>query len=73
MLAAELVEDPIKKIPATEKLMALRQEALNRGLIILPSGIYFNCIRFLPPLMISDEMIDEGMQVLDQSFKALFT
>ncbi len=71
MLAAELVEDPIKKIPATEKLMALRQEALNRGLIILPSGIYFNCIRFLPPLMISDEMIEEGMQVLDQSFEAL--
>ncbi len=51
--------------------MALRQEALNRGLIILPSGIYFNCIRFLPPLMISDEMIEEGMQVLDQSFEAL--
>ena len=73
MLAAELVEDRVKKTPAAEKVIALRQEALSRGLIILPSGLYFNCIRFLPPLMISDELIEEGMQVLDQSFEALLS
>jgi|TARA_B100000315_G_scaffold260829_1_gene325961 4-aminobutyrate aminotransferase/(S)-3-amino-2-methylpropionate transaminase len=71
MLAAELVEDRVKKTPAAEKVITLRQEALSRGLVILPSGLYFNCIRFLPPLMISDEMIDEGMQILDRSFEAL--
>jgi 4-aminobutyrate aminotransferase/(S)-3-amino-2-methylpropionate transaminase len=73
MLAAELVEDRVKKTPAPEKVIALRQEALSRGLVILPSGLYFNCIRFLPPLMISDEMIDEGMGILDQSFEALLS
>lgn len=71
MLAAELVENQAKKTPAPEKVIALRQEALSRGLIVLPSGLYFNCIRFLPPLMISDEMIDEGMHILDQAFAAL--
>ena len=71
MLAAELVKDRKNKTPAPETVITLRQEALSRGLIILPSGLYFNCIRFLPPLMISDEMIEEGMRVLDQSFEAL--
>ena len=73
MLAAELVEDRVKKTPAPEKVIALRQEALSRGLIILPSGLYFNCIRFLPPLMISDDLIEEGMGILDQSFEALLS
>ena len=73
MLAAEIVEDRVKKTPAAEKVIALRQEALSRGLIILPSGLYFNCIRFLPPLIISDELIEEGMQVLDRSFEALLS
>lgn len=71
MLAVELVEDPVKKTPAPEKVIALRQEALSRGLVVLPSGLYFNCIRFLPPLMISDALIDEGMAVLEQAFKAM--
>jgi 4-aminobutyrate aminotransferase/(S)-3-amino-2-methylpropionate transaminase len=71
MLAMELVDDPIKKTPAAEKTITLRQEALNRGLIILPAGLYFNCIRFLPPLVISDDLIDEGMGVLEQSLDAL--
>ncbi len=44
MLAAEIVEDRVKKTPAAEKVIALRQEALSRGLIILPSGLYFNCV-----------------------------
>jgi 4-aminobutyrate aminotransferase/(S)-3-amino-2-methylpropionate transaminase len=73
MLAVEIVEDRTKKTPAPEKVIALRQQALSRGLIILPSGLYFNCIRFLPPLMISDELIDEGMQVFKESIEVLTT
>ncbi len=73
MLAIELVGDKIKKIPVPEKVITLRQHALSQGLIVLPSGLYFNCVRFLPPLMISDEMIEEGMQVLDKSFEMLLS
>lgn len=50
-----------------------REHAMSQGLIVLPSGLYFNCVRFLPPLMISDEMIEEGMQVLDKSFEMLLS
>jgi 4-aminobutyrate aminotransferase/(S)-3-amino-2-methylpropionate transaminase len=71
MLAVELVTDQVKKRPAPSETIKLRQEALQRGLIILPAGLHFNCVRFLPPLTISDEMIDEGMAVLEQAFNAL--
>jgi 4-aminobutyrate aminotransferase-like enzyme len=37
----------------------------------LPARLHFNCVRFLPPLTISDEMIDEGMAVLAQAFNEL--
>jgi 4-aminobutyrate aminotransferase/(S)-3-amino-2-methylpropionate transaminase len=71
MLAVELVTDQNQKTPAAEETIKLRQAALQRGLIILPAGLHFNCIRFLPPLIISDEMIDEGMAVLEQAFNAM--
>ena len=71
MLAVELVTDQAQKTPALEETIKLRQEALQRGLIILPAGLHFNCVRFLPPLIISDEMIDEGMAVLEQAFNAM--
>jgi 4-aminobutyrate aminotransferase/(S)-3-amino-2-methylpropionate transaminase len=71
MLAMELVTDQEKKTPAAEETLKLRQAALQRGLIILPNGLYFNCVRFLPPLTISDALIDEGMAVLEAAFEAL--
>jgi len=71
MLAVELVTDKEKKTPAAEETLKLRQEALQRGLIILPNGLYFNCVRFLPPLIVSDAVIDEGMAVLEQAFQAM--
>lgn len=71
MLAMELVRDPIKKTPAAEETIQLRQEALRNGLITLPAGLNFNCVRFLPPLNISHELIDEGMDALDLAVQAV--
>jgi 4-aminobutyrate aminotransferase/(S)-3-amino-2-methylpropionate transaminase len=71
MLAVELVTDQAQKTPAPDETIKLRQEALRRGLIILPAGLHFNCVRFLPPLIISDAMIDEGMAVLELAFNAM--
>ena len=71
MLAVELVTDQARKTPAPDITIRLRQEALQRGLIVLPAGLHFNCVRFLPPLIISDVMIDEGMAVLEQAFNAM--
>jgi 4-aminobutyrate aminotransferase/(S)-3-amino-2-methylpropionate transaminase len=37
----------------------------------LTAGTYGNVIRFLPPLVISDELLVDALDVLDQAFAAL--
>ncbi len=64
MLAIELVRDPEKKTPAVDETLRVTQEALQCGVIAIRAGLYSNCIRFLPPLNISDADIDEGMSIL---------
>jgi 4-aminobutyrate aminotransferase/(S)-3-amino-2-methylpropionate transaminase len=42
-----------------------------QGVLILTAGTYGNVIRFLPPLVISDELLVEALAVLDDAFAAL--
>ena len=49
MLAIELVHDRDTKEPAPELASAVVEEAAVRGLLLLKSGIYGNCIRVLVP------------------------
>jgi 4-aminobutyrate aminotransferase/(S)-3-amino-2-methylpropionate transaminase len=42
-----------------------------KGVLILTAGTYGNVIRFLPPLVISDELLVDALDVLDQAFAAL--
>ncbi len=45
-------------------------EALKRGLIVLRAGLYSNCLRFLPPLNLTDAELDEGLDVLHAALGA---
>jgi 4-aminobutyrate aminotransferase/(S)-3-amino-2-methylpropionate transaminase len=67
MVLMELVTDTTTKTPATTETMAVTQAAFKRGLIAIRAGLYSNCIRFLPPLNITDAQIDEGMDVLREA------
>jgi 4-aminobutyrate aminotransferase / (S)-3-amino-2-methylpropionate transaminase / 5-aminovalerate transaminase len=40
------------------------------GVLVLTAGSYGNVLRFLPPLVISDELLDDAMAVLDKVFAA---
>jgi len=64
MLAMELVHDRAGKAPAPDLVQRITAEALARGLIVLRSGLYGNCVRLLPPLDLPGEELDEGMNVL---------
>jgi 4-aminobutyrate aminotransferase/(S)-3-amino-2-methylpropionate transaminase len=64
MMLMELVKDRELKTPAADETLQLTQECFTRGLIAIRAGLYSNCIRFLPPLNITDEQIDEGMEVI---------
>jgi 4-aminobutyrate aminotransferase/(S)-3-amino-2-methylpropionate transaminase len=67
MLAIELVDDPATKIPAPELATKVVEAAAERGLLLLKSGIYSNCIRVLVPLVITDGQLDEALGVWEDA------
>jgi 4-aminobutyrate aminotransferase / (S)-3-amino-2-methylpropionate transaminase / 5-aminovalerate transaminase len=69
MLAIELVRDPVTKEPAADLATAVVEEAARRGLLLLKSGIYSNCIRVLTPLVLSDAELDEALGVWEDALE----
>lgn len=65
MVAMELVEDRGTKVPARAATAAILQACLDRGLLLLKSGVYDNVIRTLVPLVISDGDLDDGLTILE--------
>jgi 4-aminobutyrate aminotransferase/(S)-3-amino-2-methylpropionate transaminase len=73
MLAIELVEDPATKAPAADLATKVAEAAAERGLLLLKSGIYSNCIRVLVPLVISDAQLDEALGVWEDALDSALT
>jgi len=71
MLAIELVSDRETKAPAPELASAVVEAAAERGLLLLKSGIYSNCIRVLVPLVITDAELDEALGVWEQALEGV--
>ncbi|MCC3281304.1 4-aminobutyrate--2-oxoglutarate transaminase [Arthrobacter caoxuetaonis] len=69
MLAIELVK-PGSKAPNAEAAKAIAAACLAEGVIILTCGTYGNVIRLLPPLVISDELLSDGLDVLEAAIRA---
>jgi 4-aminobutyrate aminotransferase/(S)-3-amino-2-methylpropionate transaminase len=73
MLAIELVHDRGTKDPAPELASAVVEAAAERGLLLLKSGIYSNCIRVLLPLVISEAELDEALGVWEDALDSALT
>lgn len=67
MLVMEIVKDPETKEPWMEATAAICAETVQRGVITIRAGLYSNCVRFLPPLNITDAELDEAMAVVAAS------
>jgi len=65
MIGMELVKDPITKEPAKKECSAVVRECLRNGLIMPGAGLYSNVLRMLVSLAITDNQLDEGLDVLD--------
>ena len=65
MMAIELVENGDVAKPAVDLTKSLVAAAYKNGLVLLSCGVNSNVIRFLPALTISDELIDEGLDILE--------
>ncbi|WEG11125.1 4-aminobutyrate--2-oxoglutarate transaminase [Pullulanibacillus sp. KACC 23026] len=68
MVAVELVEDRESKRPNKAKTAEIIRRANQNGLLLLSAGIKGNIIRFLTPLVITDEELAKGLSRLEQSF-----
>jgi len=64
MVAMELFKDDQARTPDPELTKALVGKAAERGLILLSCGVYGNTIRILVPLTASDELVDEGLDII---------
>ena len=69
MVAMELVKDKQSKKPAPEETKRIIHESLNRGLIIIKSGIYSNVIRVLVPITVELELVEKGLEILEGVLK----
>jgi 4-aminobutyrate aminotransferase / (S)-3-amino-2-methylpropionate transaminase / 5-aminovalerate transaminase len=73
MLAIELVKDPATKEPDADAATAIVEAATERGLLLLKSGIYSNCIRVLAPLVLSDAELDEALAVWEEALDSVLS
>jgi len=71
MIAMELVKDRATKEPAAAETKALVKYCFDRGLIILACGAYGNIIRFLMPLVITEEQLDRGLAIVRDGLTAV--
>lgn len=65
MRLVEFVSDRQRRTPDPDTTLQVIREAVSHGLILIRAGLYSNCIRLLPPLVISDAQLDEGLDVLE--------
>ena len=69
MLALEFVKDRDTKEPDAALATAVVEGAAERGLLLLKSGIYSNCIRVLCPLVLTDAELDEALDVWEDALQ----
>ncbi|GES31951.1 4-aminobutyrate--2-oxoglutarate transaminase [Streptomyces angustmyceticus] len=70
MIAIELVKSGSKD-PNPEATAALAKACHQEGLLVLTTGTYGNVLRFLPPLVIGEDLLGEGLDILEGAFAAL--
>ena len=67
MVAIELVSDRSTKEPAPKVASRVIEECYREGVILLKAGTFDNVIRLLPPLTIDEDLLAEGLDVLDKA------
>jgi 4-aminobutyrate aminotransferase/(S)-3-amino-2-methylpropionate transaminase len=70
MQAIELVEPGTKK-PNTAAMNAIVKYCQSKGVLVLTAGTYSNVVRFLPPIVITDELLKDALSVLDEALASL--
>src|SRR5690349_20622056 len=72
MQAIELVESAETQTPAKEDTNKITQYCYEHGVITISAGSYGNVIRLLMPLVITDEQMNEGLDVLEAGIRTAY-
>ena len=67
MIGLELVKDQESKEPDAPLTAALIQECAKNGLLVENAGTYGNVIRFLGPLVMTDEQLEAGLEIMEKA------
>jgi len=67
MIGAEIIEDKKTKKPAADKTKEIMMRCWKRGIAIITCGT--STIRVAPPLTITRELIDAGMEIIEDVTK----
>lgn len=67
MIGVELVKNRRTKEPASEERNKLMEEAFRRGLVLLGAGV--SSLRLAPPLIITREQADVGLEIFEEALK----
>jgi 4-aminobutyrate aminotransferase/(S)-3-amino-2-methylpropionate transaminase len=70
MQAIELVV-PGTKTPDTAAMNAIVKYCQSKGVLVLTAGTYSNVVRFLPPIVITDELLKDALSIVDEALASL--
>ncbi|MDR2457289.1 MAG: aspartate aminotransferase family protein [Clostridiales Family XIII bacterium] len=71
MMGIEFVKDKKGKEPNAELVNKIVLSAVQKGLILESAGTYGNVIRFLCPLCVTDEQLEKGLEIFEETIKEL--
>ena len=69
MRALEFVSDRATKAPCPEAAKGVVKYCQEHGLLVLSCGNFGNCIRALMPLVITDEQLSRGLDIMEQGIR----
>jgi 4-aminobutyrate aminotransferase/(S)-3-amino-2-methylpropionate transaminase len=69
MVGIEFVTDKVSKTPDAALTASVIQECARNGLMVEGAGTYGNVIRFLAPLVITDEQLACGLDIFENAVR----
>src|SRR5205823_13037077 len=71
MVAMELVKDSTTKEPDSHTASDVLAAAHHRGLVLIKAGMYDNVLRVLVPLCVTDEQLQQGLDIFEEAFSTV--
>jgi len=66
MMLIELVTDA-QQTPAAAHALAVIKRSVAQGVLLIRAGLYSNCVRFMPPLTITEDQLRAGLAVVGEA------